>query len=157
MIGSMERFEPRPALRGGHAMTLYSWGNPRYFPRLPAPTRRYFDVAARARVVADCHWQADRWSVPTLVALHGLNGSSDAHYMRGIAAKAYARGMNVVRLNQRNCGNTEHLSEGLFHSGLTADAAHVIHELTHVARLPAIAVAGHSLRGDLALTPAGAY
>ena len=30
--------------------------------------------------------------------------------------------MNVVRLNQRNCGDTEHLSAGLFHSGLTADA-----------------------------------
>ena len=22
-------------------MTLFSWGNPRYFPRLPAPVRRY--------------------------------------------------------------------------------------------------------------------
>ena len=31
--------------------------------------------------------------------------------------------MNVVRLNQRNCGDTEHLAEGLFHSGLTADVA----------------------------------
>ena len=61
-----------------------------------------------------------------MLVLHGLNGSSDAHYMRGIAAKAFARGMNVVRLNQRNCGDTEHLSAGLFHSGLTADARHVI-------------------------------
>ena len=52
--------------------------------------------------------------------------------MRGLAAKAFARGMNVVRLNQRNCGDTEHLAEGLFHSGLTADAAHVIDELTRV-------------------------
>ena len=40
--------------------------------------------------------------------------------------------MNVVRLNQRNCGDTEHLSAGLFHSGLTADAAHVIDELVAV-------------------------
>ena len=40
--------------------------------------------------------------------------------------------MNVVRLNQRNCGNTEHLSAGLFHSGLTADARHVIEELSDV-------------------------
>ena len=124
----------------GHAMTLYSWGNPRYFPRLPAATRRYFDVAANTRVVADCHWHAAAGSRPTLLALHGLNGSSDAHYMRGLAAKAFARGMNVVRLNQRNCGDTEHLSEGLFHSGLTADAAHVIDELTRV----------DGLRGDRA-------
>ena len=30
--------------------------------------------------------------------------------MRGIADKAFARGFNVVLLNQRNCGGTEHLS-----------------------------------------------
>jgi uncharacterized protein len=150
-------FVPRPSLCGGHRMTLYSWGNPRDFPRLPAPTRRYFDVAPGARVVADCHWQADRWERTTLIALHGLNGSSDAHYMRGLAAKAFARGLNVVRLNQRNCGDTEHLADGLFHSGLTADAAHVVHELTAVDGLRAIAVAGYSLGGNLALKLAGEY
>ncbi len=138
-------------------MTLYSWGNPRYFPRLPAPVRRYFDVARGTRVVADCHWQAAPWAHPTLIALHGLNGSSEAHYMRGLAAKAFARGMNVVRLNQRNCGDTEHLSEGLFHSGLTADAAHVVDELIRVDGLPAIGVAGYSLGGNLALKLAGEY
>ena len=157
MIVTMERFEPRESLRNGHVMTLYSWGNPRYFPRLPAPVRRYFDVARATRVVADCHWQPAPWAHPTLMALHGLNGSSEAHYMRGLAAKAFARGMNVVRLNQRNCGDTEHLAEGLFHSGLTSDAAHVVHELAHVDGLAAIAVAGYSLGGNLALKLAGEY
>jgi predicted alpha/beta-fold hydrolase len=138
-------------------MTLYSWGNPRSFPRLPPPTKRYFDVALDARVVADCHWQARPWDRPTLLALHGLNGSSDAHYMKGLAAKAFARGMNVVRLNQRNCGDSERMSAGLFHSGLTTDAAQVIHELTQVDGLGAIAVAGYSLGGNLALKLAGEY
>ena len=138
-------------------MTLYSWGNPRHFPALPSPARRYFDVARGTRVVADCHWQTEPRAHATLIALHGLNGSSEAHYMRGLAAKAFARGMNVVRLNQRNCGDTEHLAEGLFHSGLTADAAHVVHELTHVDGLPAIGVAGYSLGGNLALKLAGEY
>ncbi len=138
-------------------MTLYSWGNPRSFPRLPAPVRRYFDIEPEARVLAHCHWQPRPWEHPTLVGLHGLNGSSDAHYMRGIAAKAFARGMNVVRLNQRNCGNTEHLSAGLFHSGLTADVKHVIDELSTVDRLPAFTVAGYSLGGNLALKMAGEY
>jgi len=138
-------------------MTLFSWGNPRYFPGLPAPVRRYFDVDHDARVVADCHWQPRPWTQPTILALHGLNGSSDAHYMKGIASKAFARGMNVVRLNQRNCGDTEHLSAGLFHSGLTHDAAYVIDELAAVDGLTSIAVAGYSLGGNLALKLAAEY
>src|SRR5438876_6888405 len=150
-------FVPRPSLANGHWMTLYSWGNPRYLPRLPRPSRRYFDVAARTRVVADCHWHVSPQERTTLVALHGLNGSSDAHYMRGLAAKAFERGMNVVRLNQRNCGDTEHLSAGLFHSGLTHDARQVIEELTQVDGLPSIAVSGYSLGGNLALKLAAEY
>jgi uncharacterized protein len=151
------QFVPRPSLASGHKMTLYSWGNPRYFPALPPASRRYFDVDGESRVTADCHWQARPWEHATLIALHGLNGSSDAHYMRGLAAKAFARGLNVLRLNQRNCGGTEHLSAGLFHSGLTADAAHVVHELSTVDGLPTIAIAGYSLGGNLALKLAGEY
>src|SRR4051812_22753602 len=153
----MDSFTPRPSLTRGHWMTLYSWGNPRYFPLPPPPLRRYFDVDPESRVAADCHWQPHPWAHPTLIALHGLNGSSDAHYMRGLAAKAFGRGLNVVRLNQRNCGDTEQLSVGLFHSGLTADAAHVVHELSEIDGLPAIAVAGYSLGGNVALKLAAEY
>jgi uncharacterized protein len=138
-------------------MTLFGWGNPRYFPRLPAPTPRYFDVAPDTRVLAECHWQTEPRTAATLIALHGLNASSEAHYMRGLAMKAFAAGMNVVRLNQRNCGNTEHLSAGLFHSGLTADAAHVIDELVAVDGITAVAVAGYSLGGNLALKLAAEF
>jgi predicted alpha/beta-fold hydrolase len=150
-------FVPRPSLRNGHTMTIYSWGNPRYFPQLPPPEVRYFDVDVHDRVLAHCHWQPARWERPTLIALHGLNGSTDAHYVRGMAAKAFARGMNVVRLNQRNCGDTEHLSAGLFHSGLTGDVKHVMDELIAIDGLRAIAIAGYSLGGNLALKLAGEY
>jgi len=153
----MHPFVPRASLRNGHRMTLFGWGNPRYFPRLPPPQIRYFDVEPRARVLAHCHWQPRPWDHPTVILLHGLNASSDAHYMKGIAVKAYARGMNVLRLNQRNCGGTEHLSAGLFHSGLTADAAYVIDELASVDGVDAVAVAGYSLGGNLALKLAGDY
>jgi predicted alpha/beta-fold hydrolase len=138
-------------------MTLFGWGNPRYFPRLPKPTLRYFDVAHDARVLALCHWQPRKWEHPALIVLHGLNASSDAHYVKGIATKAFERGMNVIRLNQRNCGGTEHLSAGLFHSGLTHDARFVIDELTAVDGIEDVAVAGYSLGGNLALKLAGEY
>ena len=138
-------------------MTLYAWGRPRHFPRLPQPESRYFDVATDARVLAHCHWQSEARNHPTMIVLHGLEGSSDAHYMRGLADKAFACGSNVVRLNQRNCGGTERLSAGLYHSGLSADAAAVIGELLELDGLRSVTVTGYSLGGNVALKLAGDY
>jgi predicted alpha/beta-fold hydrolase len=153
----MHDFAPPGWLRGGHRMTIYAWARRRRFPDLPSASTRLFDVEARTRVLAHCHWQDDPRAHPTLVTLHGLEGSSTAHYMLGIADKALRRGFNVVRLNQRNCGGTEHLSEGLYHSGLTADVVAVLKELAEVDGLPSIAVSGYSLGGNLALRLAGTF
>jgi predicted alpha/beta-fold hydrolase len=75
--------------------------------------------------------------------------------MRGLADKAFARGFNAIRLNQRNCGGTEHLSRGLYHSGLTADPRAVLEELRDRDGLTRFGVAGYSLGGNLALKLAG--
>jgi predicted alpha/beta-fold hydrolase len=116
---------------------------------------RYFDVAPGTRVLAHCHWQPSPADHPTMLLLHGLEGSSLAHYIWGISDKAWAAGWNIVRLNQRNCGNTEHLCRGLYHSGLTHDALHVLRELAEHDGVGAFAVAGYSLGGNLALKLAG--
>ena len=145
----------RPLFTGGHRQTLYAWVRTRRFPRLPSPAERYFDVAPDTRVLAHCHWQRSPSSHPAIILLHGLEGSSMAHYMGGIADKAWAAGWNVVRLNQRNCGGTEHLSRGLYHSGLTDDPLFVMRELIGRDGLDAIVIAGYSLGGNLALKLAG--
>jgi len=136
-------------------MTVYAWARKRRFPALPAPEARYFDVAPDARVLAHCHWQPDRHAHPTVLLLHGLEGSSEAHYIAGMSDKAWARGFNVVRLNQRNCGGTEHLSRGLYHSGLTADPRFVLTELRDRDGLRSFGVAGYSLGGNLTMKLAG--
>ena len=153
MSYSPASFTPRFA--GGHWQTLYAWAAPREFPNLPPPDARYFDTAPDARVLAHCNWHPERREHPTLILLHGLEGSSTVHYMRGIASKAWAAGWNVVRLNQRNCGGTEHLSKGLYHSGLIHDPLFVMRELIRGDGVRAVAVAGYSLGGNLALRLAG--
>jgi hypothetical protein len=145
----------QPLFTGGHWQTLYAWARQRDFQRLPAPVERYFDVAADARVLAHCHWQPTPSDHPTILLLHGLEGSSLTHYMCGISDKAWSAGWNVVRLNQRNCCNTEHLSRGLYHSGLTHDPLFVVRELVERDGMTALAVAGYSLGGNLALKLAG--
>lgn len=153
----MTDYVPLPRWKGGHWMTLYAWGKLRDFPTLPSPQLRYFDVAPGTRVLAHCHWQSRAWEHSTLIVLHGLESSSQAHYVRGLAEKAFAAGFNAVRLNQRNCGATEHLSDSLYHSGLTDDPIAVMRELIQVDGLPAFAVAGYSLGGNLALKLAGDF
>ena len=155
MTTTLPPFSPAPRWAGGHKMTVYAWARPRRFPALPPPEARFFDVAADARVLAHCHWHSDRHAHPTVLLLHGLEGSSQAHYIEGMADKAWARGFNVVRLNQRNCGGTEHLSRGLYHSGLTADPRFVLTELREHDGLRVFGVAGYSLGGNLAMKLAG--
>jgi predicted alpha/beta-fold hydrolase len=150
-------FTPRRWLGGGHRMTVFTWARPRQFLRLPTPEERYFDVAPKTRVLAHCHWQRDRAKGPLLLALHGLEGSSSAHYMRGLADKAFAAGFSVVLLNQRNCGGTESHCAGLYHSGLTEDANFVLRELAERDGIQSAVVAGYSLGGNLALKLAGDY
>lgn len=150
-------FRPRRLLRNGHLMTVYCWARRRAFPYLPAPVARFFDVEPGTRVLAHCYWQPDAAARPAIIALHGLEGSSEAHYMLGIADKAYAAGFSAILLNQRNCGGTERFSPGLYHSGLTADVDYVLRELAATEGLARIAVAGYSLGGNLALKLAGDY
>ena len=153
----MNAFTPRRWLRSGHLMTVYAWGRPRQFPLLPAPADRYFQVAPDTQVLGHCYWQPAPARSPLLLALHGLEGSSSAHYMRGLADKAWRAGFNVILLNQRNCGGTEHLGPGRYHSGLTDDADHVIREVAARDGVSQIVVAGYSLGGNLALKLAGDY
>jgi len=147
-------FEPRWGLGNGHVMTVFAWARARAYPGLPAPEERIFQTAPDTRVLADCRWQADRHTRPTLLALHGLEGSSSRHYMLGMAHQAWLRGWNTVLLNQRNCGGTEHLTPTLYHSGLTDDPLAVLTELA-AEGLPHFGVAGYSLGGNLALRLAG--
>jgi len=153
----MKDFKPHPLLRNRHLMTIAGALWRRRFPRLPASDARLFEVEAGTQLRGDAHWQAEPRRHPTLVLLHGLEGSSESGYMLGTAEKAYAAGFNVLRLNQRNCGGTERLTPTLYHSGRSADFRAVVLELIERDRLPEIFVAGFSMGGNLLLKMAGEF
>jgi predicted alpha/beta-fold hydrolase len=138
-------------------MTVVSAFWPRAFPGLPAATHRLFEVEQGTQIRGDCHWHQDRRAHSTLVLLHGLEGSSDSGYMRGCAEKAFAAGFNVVRMNQRNCGGTEHLTPTLYHSGRSADLRAVLTELVERDGLAEIFFVGWSMGGNLVLKMAGEF
>jgi len=149
-------FIPRRWLRGGHAQTVASFLIPRRI-HLPASEERLIEVAPGVQVLCHCHWQADRARPLTIIIVHGLEGSSDSQYMLGIAEKALAVGMNVVRYNQRNCGGTEALAPVLYHSGLSHDVAAVAREIIARDKILRFALVGFSMGGNIVLKLAGEW
>ena len=151
-------FVPPPKLRNAHAQTLAGTLIPRRFKFVTErPEPRYFDTAPGVRVLAHCSWQNERATRPTLVILHGMEGSTESRYMLGTADKALAAGFNAVRVNTRNCGGTEHLTSTLYHAGLTDDLRQIIAELAERDGLGEIYIAGFSLGGNVVLKLAGEY
>jgi hypothetical protein len=124
---------------------------------LPPSEERLIVVDDGTKILCHCHWQPDRRQALTVVIVHGLEGSSDSTYMLGIAAKGMAQGMNVVRMNQRNCGGTEALSPTLYHSGRSADIAAVARNLVEQDQISRFALAGFSMGGNLVLKLAGEW
>lgn len=138
-------------------MTLVATKLPRRFRRLPPHVDRQFETEPGTRIVGRCHWQAEPRRHSTLVMVHGLEGSSDSVYMKGTAEQAWVAGFNVLRLNQRNCGCTEHLTETLYNSGLSCDYRAVLLELIESDGLREIFFCGHSMGGNLVLKMAGEF
>jgi uncharacterized protein len=151
----MNPFEPHLLLRGPHAQTMASSYWRRRFPGLPASAPREFETEPGTRILGECHWQIAPRECPTLVLVHGLEGSSQSGYMQGLAERAFRAGWNAVRLNQRNCGGTERLTPTLYHSGLSVDYRAVLCELIERDSLPAIFFCGYSMGGNLVMKMAG--
>src|SRR5262249_50623336 len=101
------------------------------------------------------HWQAEPDGAATLIIVHGLEGSSASQYVIGTGSKAWIAGMNVVRMNMRNCGGTEKLSPTLYHSGLSADVGAVLRTLVEQKKLSRVGLVGYSMGGNLVLKLAG--
>jgi hypothetical protein len=92
-----------------------------------------------------------------VVLVHGLEGSSNSRYLQGIAARAFAAGMNVIRMNMRNCGNTDALTPTLYHSALSADVGAVVTHFSNRHNLTRVALVGYSMGGNLVLKLAGEW
>jgi predicted alpha/beta-fold hydrolase len=149
-------FVPRPPFWGGHLQTLGSFFLQRPI-QLPAPEARLVEVAPGVKVLCHCHWQPDRRRALTIIVVHGLEGSSDSGYSVGVAQKALALGMNVVRMNQRNCGGTDAIAPTLYNSSLSGDVAAVANNLIAQDGIDRFALVGFSMGGNLVLKTAGEW
>jgi predicted alpha/beta-fold hydrolase len=153
-------FEPHPWLSNGHLQTIVGNFLPRPTFRLPTVAETVeVDPADSSRVLCQCHWQPEpvRATRLTAVLVHGLEGSSESRYMKGISDRAWAAGMNVVRMNMRNCGGSDALTPTLYHSGRSADVGAVVRHFGERFGLERVALVGYSMGGNLVLKHAGEW
>jgi predicted alpha/beta-fold hydrolase len=156
---SQTSFRPRRWLRGGHVQTIASFLLQRKI-HLPAAEERLVEVAPEINVRCWCYWQPsdeERRAALTLIVVHGLEGSSDSQYMVGVARNGLAAGMNVVLMNQRNCGGMDHYAATLYNSSLSGDVAAVARHVVDRDGVSRFALIGFSMGGNLVLKLAGEW
>jgi predicted alpha/beta-fold hydrolase len=152
-------FKPHPLFTSGDAQTLaaYAWPRPYRFGQPLADEARLFEVEPGIRILTHCRWQTNPTDHATVIVWHGMEGSTSSIYMIAMADKAFRSGFNVVRVNFRNCGNTEHLTPTLYYGGLTGDPRFVINELIEKDGLKRLLLIGFSLGGNVLLKLVGEY
>jgi len=125
---------------------------------LPTAEERLVEVAPGIKVRCWCRWQEQNpRDALTLIVVHGLEGSSESQYMLGIARSGLAAGMNVVLMNQRNCGGMDHFAPTLYNSSLSSDVAAVARNVIETDRVSRFALIGFSMGGNLVLKLAGEW
>jgi uncharacterized protein len=144
-----DAFRPPWWARNGHLQTV--WGPLFRTDRLPLRRER---LSTPDGDFVDLDWldaQEDAAGAPTLLVLHGLEGSSRSHYVSGLLRAGRAAGWKGVAFNFRSCSGELNRLPRFYHSGETGDLAWVVASL--VARAPGapIGAVGVSLGGNVLL------
>lgn len=86
-----------------------------------------------------------------VVVLHGLEGSHDSIYVRGLLNQVTARGWRGVVLNFRGCSGRPNRLDRAYHSGDTGDIDEVMSRLLERPELrdAPVGVVGYSLGGNV--------
>lgn len=145
-------FEAPAWLRNRHAQTLFT-SSP--LCRVPAPRWRREVVELPDGDIVAADWldgeRSATENAPTLVLLHGLEGSSDATYARMMAPQAAARGWRLVVLHARDCGGLANRLPRRYHAGETGDLRWFARRLAERHPCAALIAAGYSLGGNVLL------
>jgi len=145
--GTAPRFEPSLWLPGAHAQTVYAsvlaprplvdWRRERW----DTPDGDFVDV----------DFAGDGRQAPLLVIFHGLEGSSDSHYARHLAARALAGGWRAAVPHFRGCSGEPNRLPRAYHSGDTDEIEWMLQRLFAGAAGWPLHAAGVSLGGNALL------
>lgn len=139
-------FQPAWWCRGPHAQTLWA--------RLARLTPKISFWRERLELpdgdFIDLDW-SENGSGPIVIVLHGLEGSSNSPYARGIMQAIEHRGWRGVVMHFRGCSGEPNRLARSYHSGDTGDLAFCINTLRRREPHTPLAAVGFSLGGNVLL------
>ena len=123
-------------------------------------------IPALFRKVKNVHYDRIRWNTPdddfldidlirednakVVVISHGLEGSSERPYIKGMAKHLSQNGFDVVAWNYRGCSEEMNKQKRFYHSGATDDLDFVVQKTIEYG-YQEIHLVGFSLGGNMTL------
>ena len=146
------QFEPAWWLPGAHAQTL--WPSLMRRPvaieltteRLTLPDGDFIDLA----------WTKGN-SDKIVIVLHGLEGSIDSSYARGMLSAIHKKDWRGVLMHFRGCSGEHNLKDRSYHSGETGDLRFLVETLRKRHPETTLSAVGYSLGGNALLKYLGEY
>lgn len=142
-------FEPAFWLRNPHAQTVFA---SKLRPQPPLAVERE-RIELDDGDFLDLSWLPERGlddDAPIVIVLHGLNGSLESKYARGLLREVDAHGARGVLMHFRGAAEPNRLPRS-YHSGETGDFGTVVDHIRRRYPRAPLAGAGYSLGGNVLL------
>jgi predicted alpha/beta-fold hydrolase len=148
-------FHPLPFLRSGMKQTIAAFYWPRVRKHLP---QSFIDIKLpdgdQLRLIQN---KPNSWKNGQRIAIlvHGLAGNSASSYMVRAAQKIFSRGINVISVNLRGCGEGFGLARNIYHAGRSDDIRQILKVISQQYSKSPVSMIGYSLGANIILKMAG--
>ncbi len=139
-------FKPAWWLNNPHLQTLY----PTLIRKPPEPVLYRERLLTPDKDFIDLDFCGDE-AMPLVILLHGLTGSSQSGYIKGLQVALLQQGLRSVVLNFRGCSGDYNHSSRCYHSGETGDIDFLYRTLRKREPHTPLAAVGFSLGGNVLL------
>jgi predicted alpha/beta-fold hydrolase len=144
---SLLPFRPAWWLPGPHLQTLWaSIARRRANPAFETERLRLSDGD-----FVDLCWTTPKDQGPIVLILHGLEGSVRSKYAAAIASAVQRCKWTAVVFQFRGCSGEPNIKDRSYHSGDTADLAHIVATIRHRYPTRPIGAVGYSVGGNVLL------
>lgn len=141
-------FKPAWWLPASHLQTLWPALCRRRLKNLPLVNER---LELPDGDFIDLVWAGNRQAESLVIVLHGMEGSINSHYIKGMLRSLTDQGWCAVLMHFRGCSGEHNRLPRSYHSGDTEDIEYVTHLLKNRGPFKHFAAVGFSLGGNVLL------